>query len=501
MLNNYVWNIYLESGGRNLVTFFENNLTFIFTKEYPEKIKTLHKYYCVDNNIINETYEDLIELQKIIVNDDTEEEVLTDNDDIDYSSNLNYEDFILLLEEFLDEIAEANNINDDKELFIMFTDYMSFYTTTFAIYSPDLFIPYYYKYNFNVLDKIFKEFGIEMPTIPLKKDYKERIYIYADICYKLYVFRQKNNLSYFELCAFLYDFAPKYIGGIDSYIIKNLPDPKGAFLIGSSSDDRFLSYNESSYTIWQCNNDTRPGDMILLYLTYPVSSIDSIWRSVSAGFKDPFFFYYNCTYMGNPVKIDRISLSALKEDPKLNTLSIVKRNMQGVNGYELSPSIYNYIVDMCNVTVNKFEILNFKTDDYIHVEKDVEDKIIKPFLKRIGYSEGDYTQQLTISVGNHNTLLIPDFVLKPKVQNGYYSAFAVIEAKLDIKNSNDLQNARIQVRSYAKQLGAKYALIADVNSLRVMESKDDYERMIFCKKWNSIYDIDAFQIIEKLLSR
>lgn len=39
MLNNYVWNIYLESGGRNLVTFFENNLTFIFTKEYPEKIR------------------------------------------------------------------------------------------------------------------------------------------------------------------------------------------------------------------------------------------------------------------------------------------------------------------------------------------------------------------------------------------------------------------------------------------------------------------------------
>ena len=90
-------------------------------------------------------------------------------------------------------------------------------------------------------------------------------------------------MSPYELCAFLYDFAPKYIGGIDSYIIKELPEPKSAFFIGGSKEDIFLDESKDVVTCWQCNPDTRAGDMIVMYLRTPISAVDSVWRSVSIG--------------------------------------------------------------------------------------------------------------------------------------------------------------------------------------------------------------------------
>ena len=52
-------------------------------------------------------------------------------------------------------------------------------------------------------------------------------------------------MSPYEFCAFLYDFAPKYIGGIDSYIVKNLPSAKSAYYIGGEKDDTFLTDEEN----------------------------------------------------------------------------------------------------------------------------------------------------------------------------------------------------------------------------------------------------------------
>ena len=65
-------------------------------------------------------------------------------------------------------------------------------------------------------------------------------------------------------------------------------------------------------------------------------------------------------------------------------------------------------------------------------EKEVENEVIKPFLNKLGYDESDYVQQLYIPIGNHNNLLIPDFVLLPETRGGYQSAFAIVEAKRSI---------------------------------------------------------------------
>ena len=137
---------------------------------------------------------------------------------------------------------------------------------------------------------IAETFDIDLPELPRKSDYKGRVWHYLSLCISLNHFEKDNNLSPYELYAFLYDFAPRYIGGKDSYILKELPSPKSAFFIGGGgdNDDATAEDHPDNITRWQCNPDTRAGDMIVMYLRTPVSAITSIWRSYSVGFFDPF---------------------------------------------------------------------------------------------------------------------------------------------------------------------------------------------------------------------
>lgn len=281
-------------------------------------------------------------------------------------------------------------------------------------------------------------------------------------------------MSQYELCAFLYDFAPKYIGGIDIYIINDLPKSNSAYFIGAS---------------------------IIMYLKSPISAIDSIWKSVSVGFIDPFFYYYRCTYIAKPVKIDRIPQKQLKEDEFIGKLPIVRKNMQGLNGVELPPSIYNRILDIYNIDLDRLEFfIGDQTTDIIK-EKDVESKLIIPLLTELGYGESDYIRQLYIKIGNNNHTLIPDFVVNPIVSFGHQSADFLIEAKYFITNSKSLELAKMQARSYSKLLNAKYALIASKEAIRLTGIIDDYSKTIKKFSWQNLKREDNFHEIYKLLGK
>lgn len=69
-------------------------------------------------------------------------------------------------------------------------------------------------------------------------------------------------MSLYTLYAFLYDFAPKYIGGTKSYLIKNLPEPKAAFFIGGAPNDPYYQLTEG--TIREIEEDKRLADLPLV---------------------------------------------------------------------------------------------------------------------------------------------------------------------------------------------------------------------------------------------
>ena len=175
--------------------------------------------------------------------------------------------------------------------------------------------------------------------------------------------------------------------------------------------------------------------------------------------------------------------------------------MQGINGVELLPSEYNRLMDISQADIFRFEREDSNQGVVIKREKDVENKLIKPLLERLGYSEDDYTQQLYIEIGNHNHALIPDFVLLPNKSLGHTSAFAIIEAKKTIPNEKFLEETKTQARSYANLLKAKYSVIASQEKVWIFSSKDDYVKTIFVASWHELNDPNTFFRIEKQIGR
>ena len=478
MFNNYIWQLYLNGPGKEAIKIFKENLQNTYTDNYKDFIYKLHKEYCpsevISKDIQFQLDELLIDLNEYIR--------FFMSESYDFKEVSNY-----IQQTFLRDFN-----NNGKEAFEHFSYWMEYYTTYFSIEPPELFIPYYFKCNFNVLETISNEFEIKLPKIPAKKDYIGRLAYYMSICETFQDFRINYNMNPYELYAFIYDFAPKYIGGINSFIVNDIPDTNSAYFIGSSKDDIFLSKEDDIIIPWQCNPDTEVGDAIVMYLTSPVSAIDSIWRSVSVGFNDPFFYYYRCTYISRPINLDRIPLKKLKEDYIFSKLPIVRKNMQGINGVELSPSSYNRILDLSNSTLKRFQFEINNNYAEIANEKYVEKKLIIPLLKKLGYTEEDYKKQLYIRVGNNNHLLIPDFVVSPEISLGHQKADLIVEAKYSIYTKKLLEKSKTQARGYAKILNTKYSMVASREGIWLTTISDDYSDNIIQFYWDQLKNGDNF---------
>jgi len=493
-INQYVWDLYLRSGGSDTVEFFEKELSPDITEEYAEKIREFQSYYTISNALIEYTQESIKEaINYFSSNEDHDESLENTDETIDD-----------ILGEIWDVYAEelGNNVSD-KDIFAEAAYNLPYFSTVEAAYGSTDIIPYYFWCNFNVLTIIANAFEIELPPLPQKKEYRSRFFYYGELCKAFNDYREINNWSKSELLAFLYDFAPKYIGGTDSYIIKDLPEPRSAFFIGGGGNngDEKAEDDPNEIVCWQCNPDTRAGDMIVMYLRTPISSISSVWRSCSIGFNDPFFFYYRCTFIGNPIKGHRIGIDKIKKDKILSKMPVVSKNLQGINGVELKPSEYNHILDITKIKAERLEdAADLGAGEYVN-EKAVEDAIIKPLIAKLGYSSYDYETQTRIPVGNHNTLLIPDFVLSPTKKGRYTFAYAIIEAKRSIVKVEELNDALGQARSYALELSVRYAAVASQEGIWITSVEDKYNEVIYHQTWDRLKDADDFMKLRGYLEK
>lgn len=104
-------------------------------------------------------------------------------------------------------------------------------------------------------------------------------------------------------------------------------------------------------------------------------------------------------------------------------------------------------------------------------------------------------------MGNHNFKLIPDFVINPLVANGHHSADYHIEVKFSISSSKILDDVKVQARSYAKQLGTFYSVIAAKEGVWISEKADDYTNDILSFSWEKLNNEDNFYKVFKILGK
>lgn len=381
-------------------------------------------------------------------------------------------------------------------------------------YSFEKFKPILLPRRFDIIQRNCDALGIEMPAVPRSKDYKAYCNYYFEICECWNMFQKEYELTDAELCACIYDFANMLIEDSSN---TELPKPTNVWLTGASGGDfTFLDSlgddpNGNDQSIWACNERTRRGDIIVLYCTSPRSYIHSIWRSNSGGIFNPFDYYHCRTTVCNGILTPHISFKELKNDDYMSQVPIVRRNLQGVNGIELSAKDYSELLRMVQDKGGNISLFPqlFEGSDVdfgeIHLEKHVEENILIPMLEKLGYSSSDWTRQLSQKAGRKEKA-IPDFVFFPKGEKHFENAPMIIEAKLDMAPVQELQKAFNQALSYARMLRSSIMGVCDKERLILYKvNKDgsaDRNNPIFEDHWASIYsDPDVGASLNHLIGR
>jgi hypothetical protein len=366
-------------------------------------------------------------------------------------------------------------------------------------YSPEYYFPNLFTFNFITLNRIADNFEIDLPSVPKKSNYKARCMYYMDLCRAFYDFRIKNNLSPPELCAFLYDFAPESIKQKEI----PMPNPSQAWFIGGSLSE---SKKHGEVNFWQSNAETRKGDILVMYEISPISAVTSVWRAKSDGIIDPFFHYYSNTFITDEIQVPHISIDELKTDKYFSNNPLVRKNFQGVNGWQITSEDYSELLRMIKDKGGETKKLPelyrpvIKRNFSISCEKDVERELLEPFLKELGISQNNYIKQLSIHAGR-GSRIYPDYALFYDDSPGYEKAKVLIEAKYLMKNNQEIEQCFKQARSYANILESSVIVLCDRDCLMVYVKDNGFDRQQYIKYyWEGLQTPDKFNEIRKIIN-
>lgn len=331
------------------------------------------------------------------------------------------------------------------------------YSVIFYISAPRFFFPYYFETQFPVLENICAEFGIPLPPLPPRRDYKKRLFYYFDLCKAFYDFRQQFSLAPEEFCVFLYYFASHCMEPFA--LTEDLPEPSKVYICGASKEDSEWLKGADFKTIsrWAGNINMLPGDIMLLYEVRPAAAIRSVWRCVSAGFDDPFEYFTPRVWVSRMIRVPPVTIGDLRSDSVWKEKGLVRASMQGVSGTPCTKVEYDAFLKMLESkgfdtsVLPRIACAGLPCDVELNVEKDVEEKLLEPLLKRLGYSEKDWVRQLPVRMGRGERNY-PDYALLPKGMRGEETARFLWEAKFTVSSKRQLWDAFLQAKSYAMRL-------------------------------------------------
>lgn len=365
------------------------------------------------------------------------------------------------------------------------------------IFCPEFFTPYFFIGDMYRLNAIDDAFGMELPEIPVKADYRGRCMYYWRFCEVVHGFRTVHGMSPAEACALLYGFSPKVLPQGET---NTGAKPYRAWLIGGKIQDR------DRLLLWQTSQDTGRGDILVHYETAPVSAITHIWIAQTDGIEDPIFHYYGYCYIGNRIDIPHITLKELKSHPYFSNHPLVRKNFQGVNGVGVSGEDYSAILHLLNekgCDVSRLpQIYTPKIPRNLNIQKerDVEMLLLEPMLNSMGWKDGkDYIRQLPIHAGRGHRVF-PDYALHYTDKPDEESATVLIEAKFYMKNNKDVEAAFLQARSYAMLLNSSVIVLCDKVGLIVYGKNGSFDRARYKKYyWEEMESPDIFNDLKMKL--
>ena len=333
---------------------------------------------------------------------------------------------------------------------------------------PDNFVPYSFRRRFDIFREICDELGIDLPEPPGEKSWDRRVAYYADVNDALLEFGERHGLAPTDVAALLHDFGSRHVRSEED---EELPEPRAVWWhhggVNDNGDfDLLDAADASTRTTWQGNDQARRGDIAVVWCLSPRSCDHSIWRITRDGHSDPFMYFSRIVEIGHPITgLPPLSFADLSAHPSFSQWPAVRAHFQGASGRELPHFAYEALLDVYSAKkadvrrLPKVEPLALPDGLTIRTERDVEEKLLEPLLREIGYDEAVWRRQLPVQMGRGERVF-PDYALGIVGKRGEERCALVAEAKLTVPTQRSLHRDFRQARSYALRLEAKAVLVA-----------------------------------------
>lgn len=233
------------------------------------------------------------------------------------------------------------------------------------------------------------------------------------------------------------------------------------YWILATKQEYFDALDNKEEVIWSARKAMQAGDKLFIYRTSPVSAITDIFEAVEDSYFHPISAWDGFwVKMRRVCKIPPIKFSEMKVDPVLQDWWVVKKQFTGTVTDPVSFNIYNRLLELIPESIRQEyklvpePVAKHGTSGVFDSEQDFEEKVITPLLKRFDIKH-DRQYPCKFFIGAQTIRARVDYVLYKK--NRPYS---IIENKIRILNSVELDKAVGQAKSYALQIGVGQFVVA-----------------------------------------
>lgn len=405
------------------------------------------------------------------------------------------------IDDFVDAVSER--FEDEYEA-RDFQRYIPRYSMDLTFKYPNYAFPYLFVRDFHKLKCICEIFEIPIPVVPSRMRHSDRFNYYFELCRALYEFRVEHEMTPLDLQVFLYGFAVRFVG---TFIDNAYGEANRVYIVGATQGDVeegvLRRVTDKSVSVWQGNVDMLPGDIVIVYETSPYSRIRTIWRAISPGFDDPFTYYPGSVFLGHPVVVPPVTIKELKADPVWSKKGLVRASMQGVNGKTCTVEEYEALKRMFKRNDPRFDIktvpnpppyARFYHED-LKVERDVEEQLLEPLLRKIGYTK--WVRQLPLRMGRGDRVF-PDYALGVTGRGDDAAAEYIWEAKYRIPTAKQLKIDFGQAKSYALRLQSKALGLISIEGVWFVTAEEGFrfERLRHFS-WEQLVSPDALAELKR----
>jgi hypothetical protein len=233
------------------------------------------------------------------------------------------------------------------------------------------------------------------------------------------------------------------------------------YWIMSTGNQHFEALDTEPEVTWSGRKEMQQGDLVFMYRQTPRKAITDIYEVTEDPWFDPFGGWKGFWVpLKKITQIKDITYADMKQDEILKNWNFVIMPL-GVSTAPIPYFVYNRLLDLIDKDIKEKHKLQPEktiaptTTKQYATEKEFEDDVIEPLLKRSGLKY-QRQQSCDFFVGSQHHVCQLDFLVMDNNKN----ELTLFENKIRIADDQELAKAVLQAKSYSLQLGLEGFVIA-----------------------------------------